>query len=118
MKTKLLITFLFINLVLIKSQSCQETLDLVKSNGYGVTYYSPSSKAISQITFYDVSIDYKTYYFSVVKFTNNFSKEYIYLIGSNTKYNYSINYLNGAGEAFWQFIAPYNKNLGCGPDLN
>lgn len=111
----IILLFFLINLY---AQSCKETLDFVKSKGYGMTYYSPSSKAISQITFYDVNIEYKVYNFAVVKFTGNFYKEYIYLIGSNTKYNYSMNYNNGAGEAFWKYIAPYNKNLGCAPDFD
>ncbi|WP_419868036.1 hypothetical protein [Chryseobacterium sp. CT-SW4] len=117
MKTLLLIILFFFNSAFLKAQSCKETLDMVKAEGYGSTYFSPSSKAISQVTFYEVSMNYKTYHFAVVKFTSNFYKEYIYLVGSNTKYNYSINYLNSAGEAFWKFIAPYNKNLGCGPDF-
>lgn len=107
--------FFFINL---QAQSCKETLDFVKSKGYGISYYSPSSKAISQVTFYDVNIEYKSYNFAVVKFTNNMYKEYIYLVSSNTKYNYSLNYLESAGNAFWKYIAPYNKNLGCAPDFD
>lgn len=115
---KLIFSILLLCFVInLQAQSCKETLDFVKSKGYGITYYSPSSKAVSQITFYNVSIEYKTYYFAVVKFTSNFYKEYIYLVGLNTKYNYSMNYLDGAGEAFWKYIAPYNKNLGCAPDF-
>jgi hypothetical protein len=36
---------------------------------------------------------------------------------SNTKFNYSRNYLNSAGKAFWEYIHPYNETLGCAPDF-
>jgi len=36
----------------------------------------------------------------------------------NTKFNYSVNYLTSAGKAFWDYIQPYNKNLGCAPDYD
>lgn len=115
MKIKLLFITLFIT-VSIKAQSCEEVLKFVKSSGYGITYYSYSSTAISQVTFYDIYENYKTYYFAIVRFNNSY-KEYVYQVGSNTKYNYSINYLDSAGEAFWNFIQPHNKNLGCAPNF-
>lgn len=75
-------------------------LEIRKSKGYGTTFYTRSSKAISQITFYSLSIDYKSYYFATVKFTSNYVKECIYKVGSFTKSNYSLNNLNNAGEVF------------------
>ena len=97
--------------------SCNEILNMVKSKGYGTTYYSINSDAIRQVTFYNVQIDYKTYYFAVVKFTSSFN-DYIYQVSSNTQYNYSMAYLDSAGKAFWNYIEPYNKNLGCAPNFN
>jgi len=96
---KIIITKLYFTISLGQS-SCNEIIDNVKSNGRGQTFFSPSSEAISQVTFYDVTIEYKTYYFAIVKFTSNFYKEYIYQVGNNTKMNYSMNYLTSAGKSF------------------
>ena len=41
---------------------------------------------------------------------------YIYQVGSDTEFNYSLNYLTSAGEAFWDYIQPYNQNLNCAPN--
>lgn len=102
------------------SQSCSELMDFVKSEDYGTTYTSYSSDAISKVTFYDVSIDYEQYYFAIVCFKRDYGgcAEYIYQVASSTKMNYSMNYLNSAGKAFWNYINPYNSNLSCGPELN
>ena len=102
------------------SQSCEEMMEFVKSKGYGSTYTSYNSEAISKVTFYDVVIDYKTYYFAIVCFKKKYSytcSEYIYQVASNTKMYYSINYIESAGKAFWKYIQPYNENLQCAPDL-
>lgn len=119
MKIKLLFLLLIIGgITQFKAQtSCNEILNFVKSKGYGTTYYSPNSEAIRQVTFYNVQIEYKIYYFAVVKFTSSYN-DYIYQVSSNTKYNYSLAYLNSAGKAFWEYIEPYNKVLGCAPNLN
>ena len=104
----------------IKAQqvSCAEIIDYVKSKSYGTTYYSYTSEAIRQVTFYQIMGDnYRTYYFAIVQFTSSY-KEYIYQVGSNTKFNYSLEYLDSAGKAFWNYIQPYNQNLGCAPDLD
>ncbi|WP_379964610.1 hypothetical protein [Epilithonimonas sp. UC225_85] len=111
-----IITFFFVSIN--AQSSCNEILESVKSNGRAQTFFSPSSEAVSQITFYDVTVEYKTYYFAVVKFSSNLYKEYIYQVGSNTKMNYSMNYLTSAGKSFWKFIAPYNENLKCAPDFD
>ena len=107
--------------VLSYSQSCEEYMDFVKSENYGSTYTSYNSDAISKVTFYDVLIDYQTYYFAIVCFKGNqysySCSEYIYQVSSNTKMNYSMNYLNSAGKAFWKYIQPYNQNLGCAPNF-
>jgi hypothetical protein len=103
------------------SQSCQEWMNYVKSESYGTTYTSYNSDAISKVTFYNVYIDYQTYYFAIVCFKQEYSygcNEYIYLVGSNTKMNYSINHYESAGKAFWNYIQPYNENLGCAPNFN
>jgi len=104
----------------VEAQTCEEIMDFVKSKSYGTTYTSYNSDAISKVTFYEITIDYRTHYFAIVCFKNKYvynCSEYIYQVGSNTKYNYSLNYLNSAGKAFWEYIQPYNKNLGCAPEL-
>lgn len=118
MKTLFLILLTFVFTSINAQSSCSDIIENVKSNGYGSSFFSPSSEAISQVTFYDVTVDYKSYYFAVIKFSSNFSKEYIYQVGSNTKMNYSMNYLTSAGKSFWKFIAPYNENLKCAPDFD
>jgi hypothetical protein len=118
MKLKLLFLALVLSFSFFKSQKCDDMIKYVKSKGTGMTYYSSGSSAISQVTFYTVYENYKSYYFAVVKFTSNYYKEYIYQVGSNTSYNYSMNYLSSAGEAFWKYIQPYNENLGCAPKFD
>ncbi|WP_047245628.1 hypothetical protein [Maribacter thermophilus] len=102
----------------IKAQSsCSDLMAMVKSEGYGSTYYSYDSDAISKVTFYEVSDDsFNRYYFAIVQFTSSY-KEYIYQVGSRTKFNYSMDYMNSAGEAFWNYIQPYNENLNCAPNF-
>lgn len=102
------------------SQSCEELIEFVKNDSYGTTYSSPLSDAISKVTFYTTRIDYETYYFAIVCFKSKYSygcTEYIYQVGYNTKFNYSMNYMDSAGEAFWEYIQPYHKNLKCSPDF-
>ena len=103
-----------------KAQSCDDVMRYVKSNSYGTTYTSFNSDAISKVTFYTITIDYQYYYYAIVCFKpkNSFRcSEYIYQVGARTKSNYSMNYLNSAGKAFWEYIQPYNKNLGCAPNF-
>ncbi|QQS51127.1 MAG: hypothetical protein IPM71_16475 [Bacteroidota bacterium] len=120
---KKVILFLFISLttIALKAQSCDEIMEYVKKEGgYGTTYTSYNSDAISKVTFYQMTVDYKTLYFAIVCFKKEYSyscSEYIYQVGSNTKFNYSLNYLNSAGKAFWEYIQPYNENLGCAPNF-
>lgn len=114
--------YLFVSILIITlfqtvnaQSSCSELLDYVESKGYGSTYYSYNSDAISQVTFYDITDEnYNTYYFAVVRFTSSYT-DYIYQVGSNTKFNYTMNYNNSAGKAFWNYIEPYSDVLGCGP---
>jgi hypothetical protein len=121
MKTLISILVIFFTTITVKAQTCEEVMEYVKKEGgYGTTYTSYNSDAISKVTFYQVTVDYKTLYFAIVCFKKKYSyscSEYIYQVGSNTKFNYSINYLNSAGKAFWEYIQPYNKNLGCAPDF-
>lgn len=103
------------------AQSCKELMEYVKSESYGTTYSSYNSDAISKVTFYNIMIDYQTHHFAIVCFKREYSYgcvEYIYQVGSNTKFNYSINYSNSAGKAFGKYIQPYNKNLGCAPGFD
>lgn len=119
-KPSLLLVFAF-SVLCAKAQTCEEIMDFVKSESYGTTYTSYNSDAISKVTFYDLIIDYQTYYFAIVCFKGKYSyscSEYIYQVASNTKMYYSMNYLNSAGEAFWKYIQPYNRNLGCAPDFD
>lgn len=97
--------------------SCSDLMAMVKSQDYGYTYYSYDSDAISKVTFYEVSDDsFNRYYFALVQFTSSY-KEYIYQVGPRTKFNYSMDYMDSAGKAFWKYIQPYNENLNCGPDF-
>jgi hypothetical protein len=102
------------------SQSCEEMMEFVKSKSYGTTYNSYTSDAISKVTFYNISVDYQTYHFAIVCFKKEYygCSEYIYQVGSNTKFNYSLHYLESAGKAFWKYIQPYNENLGCAPNFD
>lgn len=120
MKYILLILALSLTIFTAKSQTCDEMMENIKSNNYGTTYNSYTSDAISKVTFYNVSIDYQTYYFAIVCFKSEYSygcSEYLYQVGSNTKLNYSLNYYESAGKAFWKYIQPYNENLDCAPNF-
>lgn len=120
MRTILLGLILTFGVFSAKAQTCEEIMEFVKSKGYGTTYNSYTSEAISKVTFYDIMIDYQTYYFAIVCFKSKYSygcSEYIYQVASNTKMYYSMNYLNSAGKAFWKYIQPYNENLDCAPDF-
>ena len=121
MRKMILISVIILTTIAVKAQSCEEIIGFVKKEGgYGTTYTSYNSDAISKVTFYQITIDYRTLYFAIVCFKREYSyncSEYIYQVGSNTKINYSMNYLKSAGQAFWEYIQPYNKNLGCGPNF-
>lgn len=121
MKKVILLIFVSLTAVTLNAQSCDEVMEYVKKEGgYGTTYTSYNSDAISKVTFYQLTVDYKTLYFAIVCFKKEYSyscSEYIYQVGSNTKLNYSMNYLNSAGKAFWEYIQPYNENLGCAPNF-
>ena len=119
MNKALLSILLFTVAITSKAQSCQELMEFVKSESYGTTYTSYYSESISKVTFYETNIDYTTYYFAVVCFKKEYSSnctEYIYQVGSSTKWNYSLNYINSAGKAFNQYIRPYSQKLGCSPN--
>jgi len=119
MKGIVLLFILTISFHLGSAQSCEETMEFVKSKGYGSTYSSITSDAISKVTFYNVSIDYQSYYFAIVCFKKDYfgCSEYIYQVNSSTKMYYSMNYLNSAGDAFWEYIQPHNRTLGCAPNF-
>lgn len=113
----LILTFWMLN---INAQSCEKMMEAIKSENYGTTYSSIMSDAISKVTFYDVTINYQSYYFAIVCFKQQYSygcNEYLYQVAWNTKSNYSMSYLNSAGKAFWKYIEPYNDNLGCAPEF-
>lgn len=114
------IFLLLLGCVNISAQSCDDLIEMVKSESYGSTYSSYYSDAISKVTFYDISIDYQRYYFAIVCFKRDYygCSEYIYQVGSNTKSSYASNYSFSAGKAFWKYIHPYNENLDCAPDFN
>tara|TARA_R110002096_G_C14486574_1_gene714294 strand:- start:718 stop:1083 length:366 start_codon:yes stop_codon:yes gene_type:complete len=121
MKRNILILIFTIVGFSVNAQSCDEYIEIVKSKSYGTTYNSYTSTAISKVTFYDVRIDYQTLYFAIVCFKKEYSyscSEYIYQVSSNTKMQYSMNYLDSAGKAFWKYIQPYNENLGCAPNFD
>jgi hypothetical protein len=119
MKNLFLILVVMIATIHAKGQSCDEIMEYVKSKGNGTTYTSYNSDAISKVTFYEISVDYRTLYFAIVCFKKQYSyscSEYIYQVGSNTKTNYAMNYQNSAGRAFWDYIQPHKDNLGCSPN--
>ncbi|GAL76087.1 hypothetical protein JCM19275_2219 [Nonlabens ulvanivorans] len=121
MKALCITVVLLLHSLLSFSQTCDEQIEYLEDNYYGSTYSSPLSTAISQVTFYEATIDYSTVYFAVVCFKSKYSygcSEYLYQVGSNTKYNYSMNYLDSAGKAFWSYIEPYGDNSPCAPDLD
>jgi hypothetical protein len=117
MKKNILLFVLLVSINNLNAQSsCADMIAMVESESYGTTYYSYDSDAISQVTFHEVTDDsYNTYYFAIVKFKSSYN-EYIYQVSSNTKMKYSMNYRQSAGEAFWQYIQPYNDNLNCAPN--
>lgn len=121
MKKIKLIILLIIAIQYSYSQTCSEWINYVKSeDSYPMTYTSFNSDAISKVSFYNVIIDYQTYYFAIVCFKQEYSyscNEYIYQVSYNTQSNYSMNYLTSAGKAFWDYINPYNSNLDCAPNL-
>lgn len=115
-----LLLFLFLISFNTYSQSCEDIMKFVKSKSYGTTYTSYNSDAISKVTFYDVTTDYQTHYFAIVCFKQQYSyscKEYIYQVAYDTRVKYSLKYMSSAGEAFWEYINPYRKQLGCAPDF-
>lgn len=121
MKKYLAFTFIAFFAIVANSQTCEEIMKYVKSSSYGTTYTSYNSEAISRVTFYEIIVGFETKYFAIVcfkkKYTND-CQEYIYQVGSSTKFNYSLNYLASAGKAFWEYIHPYRKTLGCAPDFD
>ena len=120
MKKNLIISLLIIGSINVKAQTCEEIMEYVKSKDYGTTYTSYNSDAISKVTFYSIYENYQTLYFAIVCFKKKYSyscNEYIYQVGSNTKLNYSYEYYDSAGKAFWKYIQPYSKNLGCAPNF-
>ena len=116
MKFLFLISFIFFGST-IKRQSCDELIKYLEDEHYGTTYKSISSTTISRVTFYSVLENFSQYYFAAVCFrAGSYScKSYVYQVGSNTKTNYSLSYLNGEGAAFWKFIQPYHDVLDCAP---
>ena len=114
-----MLTLLF-NSPKVNSQTCDDVMNYVKSKGYGTTYTSYNSTAISKVTFYTISEGYNSYYYAIVCFKRNYygCSEYIYQVDFNTKLYYSMNYLTSAGKAFWEYIQPYNKRLNCGANLD
>lgn len=97
--------------------TCEQMLKYVKSEDVGITYYSYNSDAISYVSFHKINGDnYETYYFAIVKFESSY-QEYIYQVGSNSQFSYSLEYDDSAGEAFYKYINPYSNVLGCSPNL-
>jgi hypothetical protein len=116
-QTGILLIIFCLSTVDASSQTCEELMEYIKEKGYGTTYTSYNSDAIIKVTFYDITVEYKTHYFAIVCFKRQYSyncTEYIYQVDSRTKFNYSMNYMQSAGEAFWDYIQPYSDVLGCG----
>lgn len=109
---------LFTGITLINNQmSCEDLIDHVESEDWGTTYRSYDSDAISSVSFHSITDDSNnTYYFAIVKFTSSYQK-YIYQVDSDTQRKYSRDRYDSAGEAFWEHIHPYRRNLGCAPEF-
>jgi hypothetical protein len=121
MKKIIISVFLILFTFGLYALSCEEIMHFVKSKDYGTTYTSYNSTAISKVTFYSVYINYQMRYFAIVcfkpnEYTYNCS-EYIYEVSSNTQLNYSMNYFESAGKAFWKYIQPYADILNCSPNF-
>lgn len=102
----------------VNCQTCDDMMEMVRSEDYGTTLYSYNSSAISKVSFHMVWHDYEKYYFAIVCFKNGYTcNEYIYQVSSMTFSNYLQNYQYSAGKAFWEYIQPYNYVLGCAPEL-
>lgn len=122
MKKNIFVLFFVTVSFFARSQSCDKMINYVKSKSYGTDYTSYDSSFISRVSFYSVTIEYQYRYFAIVCFKpNEYStncSEYIYEVGSSTSLNYSVNYLDSAGKAFWRYIHPYSDVLGCSPKFN
>lgn len=121
MKKIFIFLLIAVGTVNVKAQSCEEIMEFVKSEGYGTTYRSYDSEAISKVTFFSISVDYKTLYFAIVCFKKKYSyscDEYIYQVASNTKFNYALDHYDSAGKAFWEHIHPYADVLACSPSFD
>ena len=80
MKKTLLLLLLTLSAICTKAQTCEELMEYVKSESYGTTYTSYYSEVISEVTFYELSIDYQYYYFAIVCFKQKYAfgcNEYI-----------------------------------------
>jgi hypothetical protein len=121
MKKIILLLILTLGVPNLNAQSCDKLIKTVKTKSTGTTYTSYESKVISKVTFYSVNVDYKTHYFAIVCFKKEYSyscNEYIYQVASNTKLNYSFDYNDSAGKAFWKHIQPYSNILNCSPNFD
>lgn len=121
MKKILFSLFLCVSALQLHAQSCEDIMAFVKEQSTGTTYTSYTSEAISSVSFYTITRDYKTLYFAIVCFKQKYSydcNEYIYQVGSSTELNYSMHYLTSAGKAFWKYIEPYNDYLECAPNFD
>lgn len=121
MKKYLTLLLLIIVSININAQDCKEIMDFVKLKSNGTAYTSYTSDAITKVTFYTVSVDYKTLYFVIVCFKKKYSyscNEYIYQVSSGTKLKYALDHYDSAGKAFWKHIEPYNQSINCGANFD
>lgn len=117
----IIILFSFISLFIgeLNGQtSSDDIIKYVRSKDFGMTYYSYNSDAIRSISFHEVRTEsYKTIHFAIVQFQTSFT-DYIYQVDYNTRSKYSMQYLTSAGSAFFEYIHPYRKLLGCAPNFD
>lgn len=121
MKKLLLSLLLCVVTIQANAQTCDDMIAFVKKQSIGTTYTSYNSEAISSVTFYSITKDFKTLYFAIVCFKQKYSygcNEYIYQVGSTTQSYYAMNYISSAGKAFWKYIEPYNDYLECAPSFD
>lgn len=56
-----------------KAQTCEDLINYIKSESNGTTYTSYDSDVISKVTYYQISNDYNTLYFTKVCFKQKYS---------------------------------------------
>ncbi len=73
MKKYFLLFAVILQALNLQAQSCEDIMDIVRSEGYGITYSSFDREAISGVTFYDIMGEYETCNFAIGCFKRKYS---------------------------------------------